>query len=87
MKKFDLRAHNEKMMGLAKRAANGTYPSPKVAQTGSYIGTAIGILLTVAGCIGVFAATAWGWGSLFAGTATVISNMINLKRIRKQMTH
>ncbi|MDF2938316.1 MAG: hypothetical protein K0Q90_3689 [Paenibacillaceae bacterium] len=84
MKKFNLKAHNEKMAAFTKRAANGTYPSRKVAQTGSYIGSAIGIILLAAGAVGCITGSVWGWGSLFAGVATLISNMINLRRISKQ---
>lgn len=83
MKKFDLKAHNEKMISLSKRAANGTYPSKKTARVGSFIGTAIGICLAVAGSIGFVAGSPWGLGSLLAGIVTVISNILNLRRIHK----
>jgi hypothetical protein len=83
MKKFDLKAHNEKMAAFTKHAASGTYPSRKVAQTGSYVGSAIGIILLGVGAVGIVLGSIWGWGSFFGGMATVISNIINLRRISK----
>lgn len=83
MKKFDLKAHNEKMSAFTKRAASGTYPSRKVALTGSYVGSAIGVILLGVGAVGIVLHSIWGWGSFFGGMATVISNIINLRRISK----
>ncbi len=83
MKKFDLKAHNEKMAAFTKRAASGEYPSRKVAQTGSYVGSAIGMILLGVGVVGIVLDSIWGWGSFFGGMATVISNIINLRRISK----
>lgn len=83
MKKFDLKAHNAKMAAFTKCAASGTYPSRKVALTGSYVGSAIGIILLGVGAVGIMLDSIWGWGSFFGGMATVISNMINLRRISK----
>lgn len=82
MKKFNLKDHNAKMLEFSKNAARGTYPSKRVAKTGSMIGIAIGITLLLIGTAGTFWGSVWSMGSLFAGVTTVISNVLNLKRIK-----
>lgn len=82
MKKFDLREHNKKMLAFSKKAASGTYPSKRVAEVGSVMGRGIGIVLILVGIVSSFLGHIWGIGSLVAGIVTVISNMINLKRIK-----
>jgi hypothetical protein len=44
MKKFDLKKHNKNVFEFTKSAARGTFPSKKVAKTGTIIGTIIGVL-------------------------------------------
>ena len=83
MSSFNLKNHNEKMLAFTKKVANGTYPSPKASKIGSYIGSVIGIVLTIAGGFGIIIGGIWGLGSLLTGIATIISNILNLKRIEK----
>jgi len=85
MSSFNLNSHNKKMIDFTKKVAGGTYPSPKIAKIGSYIGSAIGIVLTIVGGFGIIVGGIWGLGSLLAGTATIISNILNLKRIEKSV--
>lgn len=83
MNKFNLKEHNQKISELTKKAANGTYPSKKVATIGSNIGLVIGILLFVIGGFGVIMKNTWGVSCAFAGSVTIASNAINLKRIKR----
>lgn len=82
MKKFDLKKHNKKMFEFSKSAARGTYPSKKVVKIGSVIGTVVGMALVLIGTVGSFLGSIWSIGSLFAGIITVISNVLNMKRIK-----
>lgn len=84
MEKFNLKKHNKKMMDFTKNAAGGIYPSVRVAKAGSYVGLVVGLVLSVAGVIGILNETVWGYGSLFAGVVTVLSNVFNLKRIKNK---
>lgn len=86
MEKFDLKKHHEKMRAFTKKAASGMYPSPKVAKIGSFLGTGIGAVLTVAGGVGLLHGSVWGTGSLLAGLLTVVSNVVNLTRIHQHTT-
>ena len=81
MKRFDLKEHNKKYFEISKKAANGTYPSKKVANAGSKIGLGLGTALIISGGIGITKNQTFGWGSLIAGSATMISNVFNLRRI------
>ena len=82
MKKFVLREHNKKMLAFSKKAASGTYPSKRVAEVGSIMGSVIGIILILVDIVSSFSGCIWGMGSLVGGIVTVISNMINLKLIK-----
>lgn len=84
MKKFDVKEHTNKYMNMAKDARNGTYPDKRSAKIGSKIGLGIGVVLC---CIGIYVmrkSTVGGMGSLVAGVLTIISNMINLKRLQSK---
>lgn len=83
MKKFDLKEHNAKVFEFSKNAARGAYPSKRVAKAGSVIGFVIGIALVIIGMAGSFWGSVWGIGSLLAGVTTVISNVLNLKRMNR----
>ena len=84
MKIIDVREHTRKHMDLARRAAAGTYPSKKVAKAGSIAGLGIGAALLGVGVCGVLGNTAYGVGSIRAGAATVVSNCVNLRRIKNR---
>lgn len=66
MKRFDLKEHNKKYFEISKKAANGTYPSKKVASAGSKIGLGLGTALIISGGIGITKNQTFGWGSLIA---------------------
>lgn len=83
MEKFDLKKHNEKIFAFTNVAAKGGYPSKKVAKIGSVIGNIIGIILILVGVVSTTSGSTWGIGSILAGVLTVISNIVNLKRIEK----
>ncbi len=83
MEKFDLKKHNEKIFAFTKAAAKGGYPSKKIARIGSVTGSIIGIILITAGVGSTVSGSTWGIGSILAGVLTVMSNIINLKRIEK----
>lgn len=83
MKKFDLREHNAKVFEFSKNAASGVYPSKRVAKAGSVIGFVIGIALVIIGMAGSLWGSVWGFGSLLVGVTTVISNVLNLKRMNR----
>jgi hypothetical protein len=82
MSKFNFKEHNRKVFLFGKRAASGAYPSKKVATIGSFAGVAAGILLFAIGGIGVVIKNIWGLGSILAGAVLILSNAINLKRIK-----
>lgn len=82
MKILDLKEHNKKIKDQTKRVLKGTYPTVKVAKIGSYIGMAIGVLLSLIGGIGFFLGNKWGIGSLIAGIVSVFSNLFHLNRIK-----
>lgn len=81
MKRFDMKEHTNKYMKLAKAAGEGNYPNKKVAKIGSQISVGAGGILCCAGIYGLSQNTAIGIGALAAGVLTIISNIINLKRI------
>lgn len=83
MSSFNLKNHNEKVLTFTKKVASGGYPSPKIAKIGSYIGSAIGMVLALIGGFGIIIGGIWGLGSLLAGIVTIVSNIINLKRVGK----
>lgn len=83
MEKFDLKKHNEKILAFTKVAARGGYPSKKIARIGSVVGNIIGIILILVGTGSAISGSTWGLGSILAGLLTVISNIINLKRLEK----
>jgi len=83
MKKFNLKEHNAKVFEFSKNAARGVYPSKRVAKAGSVIGFVIGIALVLIGMAGSLWDSVWGIGSLLAGVTTVISNVLNLKRMNR----
>lgn len=84
MKKFDINEHNRKYIDIAKQAAQGTYPSKNVARVGSILGGIIGGIIILIGIVGSLRGHSWGIGSLIAGGATGISNIINLKRLQSR---
>jgi hypothetical protein len=57
-----------------------THPSKKVSRIGSTIGTIIGICLILTGVIGALLGRKWGIGSFIAGSTSVVSNAINLRK-------
>lgn len=81
MKKFNVKEHTDKYMKLAKEAGKGTYPNKKVAKAGSIIGLGVGGALVCAGIYGLTQSAVFGIGSLIAGVLTIISNIINLRRM------
>lgn len=83
MKKFNLKEHNAKVFEFSKNSARGVYPSKRVAKAGSVIGFVIGIGLVLIGMAGSLWGSVWGIGSLIAGVTTVISNVLNLKRMNR----
>lgn len=82
VKKVKLKEHTAKYVQLSKQAGKGEYPSKRIAKAGSAAGGVIGAVLTLAGLIGAFKGFFWGFGILFAGLITIVSNIINLKRIK-----
>lgn len=58
-----------------------TRPSPVVARIGSIAGGSVGVVLLVAGGIGLASGAVWAWGSMFAGAATIASNLVYIRRI------
>ncbi len=83
MNRFNAKEHFNKYKMLAKAAREGTYPSKKVSQIGSKIGLGVGAALCCAGIYGLTQSAVFGIGSLIAGILTIVSNIINLKRIKK----
>lgn len=84
MKKFDLKEHTSKYMQFAKAAGNGSYPNKRAATIGSKIGLGIGGALFCAGIYGLAQDAVFGIGSLLVGVLAIISNMLNLKRIKSK---
>jgi hypothetical protein len=82
MEKFNLKQHNRKIIELSKKAAKGTYPTPKIAKIGTVIGAVIGIIMTIFGVIGIFIGSNFGKSSLYTGIIICISDFINWKRIK-----
>jgi hypothetical protein len=80
MEKFNLKIHNQKAWGLTKKAAAGTYPSKKIAKAGSYIGSALGLIIAVIGVFGLIIRGVWGIGCTIAGVISIVSNVLNIKR-------
>lgn len=84
MKNFDVKEHTNKHMQFAKAAGKGSYPNKKVAEIGSKIGLGVGCALVCTGIYGLSQSTVVGIGSLIAGVLAIISNTINLKRVKSK---
>lgn len=82
MKLLDVKEHNKKYIEFSKKVAKGDFPSRRVAKIGSITGGIIGIILMLIGIIGSFTGLFWAIGSLIAGFITIISNYLNLKRLK-----
>ncbi len=83
MYNFNVKEHNRKILEMSKAAASGIYPSRKVATIGSIVGLICGFGLIIFGLIGIFTKSFWGISTSFAGVITTVSNIYNLKRIKK----
>lgn len=83
MKKTNIKEHTDKYLKLSKKAALGTYPNIKVSKAGSKIGVGLGITLLGIGAYSLNKNTLVGTGTLIAGATTLVSNIFNLKRIKK----
>lgn len=86
MKKFNVKEHTNKYMKVAKEAAKGAYPNKKVARAGSKIGLGVGGALVCVGIYGLTQSAVFGIGSFIAGVLTIISNIVNLRRISSRYT-
>lgn len=84
MKTINLKEHNKKYIEISKKAAEGIYPSKKVAKIGSIAGLGIGGILVIGGIYGLTQGAIFGIGTIIAGVVTGISNIINLKRIESK---
>ncbi|TGY41382.1 hypothetical protein E5347_12940 [Clostridium sartagoforme] len=84
MKTINLKEHNKKYMEISKKAAEGIYPSKKIAKIGSIAGLGIGGVLVIGGIYGLAQGAIFGIGTIIAGVVTGISNIINLKRIESK---
>lgn len=82
MRTINLKEHNKKYVEISKKAAEGIYPSKKVAKIGSIAGLGIGGILVIVGIYGLTQEAVFGTGTIIAGIVTGISNIINLKRIK-----
>ncbi|MGQ4665161.1 hypothetical protein AB3Z07_12255 [Metabacillus halosaccharovorans] len=82
IKKVKAGEHTQKYVEFSKRAASGEYPSKRISKVGSMVGGMIGIVLSIVGIIGSIGGYIWGIGIFFAGVVTVISNLLNIKRIK-----
>ena len=71
-----------KSISLSKRSVESlTKPPKKVALVGSSIGMVLGALMLIMGLIWLFASkTGWAISALIFGLATIISNVINIKK-------
>ena len=78
-----LKEHNEKYIELSKRIARGEYPSKKVIRVATIAGGLLGSILLIVGMIATFMGQPWGVGSLLIGGLTIISNLINFKKMKK----
>lgn len=67
----------DKSMERAKKLSN---PPKKVLIMGSKIGMAVGTVLIIIGTVSILFGRKWGIGSCLTGVASVISNIISLKR-------
>lgn len=83
MRILDVKEHTNKHLEFAKRARSGCFPNKEVAKIGSLIGTGVGSILVCVGFYGIVQGSFWGMGSFISGLVTIISNIINLKRIGK----
>lgn len=84
MKIINVKDHTNKYMEISKKAAEGVYPSKRIAKLGSIAGLGIGGILTLLGIYGVINGKFLSTGSIIIGAATGISNVINLKRIKSK---
>ena len=84
MKTINLKEHNKKYIEISKKAAEGIYPTKKVAKIGSIAGLGIGGIFMLGGIYGLTQSTIFGTGTIIAGVVTGISNIINLKRIESK---
>ncbi|MFK3938010.1 hypothetical protein ACI2JA_10960 [Alkalihalobacillus sp. NPDC078783] len=84
MKSINVKDHTKKYMDVSRKAAKGTYPSIRVAKIGSNLGIGIGVALMGVGIYIISIGNTYGVGSILAGAVTIVSNIINLKRIEKQ---
>lgn len=87
--------YNEKILGATTKISQETLnksmdrvkkltnPSKKVSRIGSKIGITIGISLIITGTVSILLGHKWGIGTCLAGVTSVISNIINLKRMNK----
>lgn len=67
-----------KAMDSARVATN---PLPKTLHTGALISISIGIILFLAGILGLALGKGkWGWSALGIGSVVVLVNIINLKK-------
>lgn len=84
MKIINVKDHTNKYMEISRKAAKGVYPSKRIAKIGSIAGLGIGGALSLFGIYGIMNDASFGTGSLIAGAATGISNVVNLKRIKSK---
>lgn len=84
MKNFNVKEHTNKYMVFAKTVGGGTFPNEKAAKIGSIIGLGVGGVLLLAGIYGFIQSIAFGVGSFAAGIVIIISNGINLKRMKSK---
>lgn len=84
MKSFNVKEHTNKHMEFAKVAGKGIYPNKKAAKIGSIIGLGVGTALFCAGIYGLLQNAVFGTGSMTAGVLAIISNAVNLNRIKAE---
>ncbi|MBU5426453.1 hypothetical protein KQI41_08570 [Tissierella pigra] len=87
---------NEKLLHITRKALARTEKAmertgeiPKVSfeiqYKGCLVGLGIGTILIVGGIIGLLMKKQiWGLGTLIAGTTTIISNIITMKKLQAQ---
>lgn len=88
--------YNEKLIEATKKLSKETlcksrdtvekltHPSKNVSSIGSTIGGTVGVGLILVGTIRLLLGSSiWGMSSLVAGAATVASNAVNMKKIKK----
>lgn len=83
MKKINIKEHTDKYLKLSKKAASGIYPNIKISKAGSKVGIGLGVTLLGIGVYNLNKSALIGVGSLIGGTTTLLSNIFNLKRIKK----